>query len=96
MARSSNILILLRYVVFLSGLAHVTLPNEPGEAWIQGGKYGLIIAADGGGASKDGHITTYPSAADTATLQIPFAPGKIPDHSVLYPGPCAYSDMVGI
>jgi len=55
-------------VAFLSGLVHVTLPNSTGEAWITGGKYGLIVAADRD--ATDGHFTRYPSAEDTIALQV--------------------------
>ncbi|KAF2090951.1 hypothetical protein K490DRAFT_62282 [Saccharata proteae CBS 121410] len=85
-----------QYVVFLSGLAHVTLPNSTDEAWIQGGKYGAIIAVDTVAVSKDGHITTYPGDADTAALQIPFLDGKVPKHKVLYPGACQWPEMTGL
>jgi len=56
----------------------------------------LIVAADTADVSKFGHITTYPSDADTITLQIPFAGGKVPDHTVVHEGPCTWDDMVGI
>ena len=36
----------VRFVVFLSGLIHLTLPNSTQEAWVVGGKYGLIFAGD--------------------------------------------------
>ena len=85
-----------RYVAFLSGLAHVTLPNATGEVWIQGGKYGLLIAVDNATVSKYGHITTYPSDADTVTLQVPFASGVAPNHTVLHEGPCTWPEMTGI
>jgi len=85
-----------QYVAFLSGLAHVTLPNATGEVWIQGGKYGLLIAVDNAAVSKYGHITTYPSDADTVTLQVPFASGVAPDHTVLHEGPCTWPEMTGI
>ena len=74
----------------------MTLPNSTGEAWIQGGKYGLIIAVDDARVSTYGHITTYPGDADTVTLQIPFKEGTEPVHSVLYEGPCGWEEMVGI
>ena len=89
-----------RLVWFTSGLAHLTLPNTTAgpttEAWVQGGKYGLILAADTADVSKYGHITTYPSAADTIGLQVPFAGGRVPEHTVLYDGPCGWAEMVGI
>lgn len=87
---------MLRYVIFISGLAHVTLPNGTDEAWVHGGKYGILIAADTASVSNYGHITTYPNAEDTIALQIPFADGKIPAHTVLHSGPCACSELVGI
>ena len=81
-------------------MIHVTLPNVTAgpttEAWIQGGKYGTILAVDTADASKYGHITTYPSDADTVTLQIPFAGVEVPMHEVLYEGPCAWSETIGI
>jgi len=89
-----------RLVSFTSGLIHITLPNTTicptTEAWIQGGKYGLIIAADTANVSKYGHITTYPGDAVTIAMQIPFKPGYIPEHTVLYPGPCHYNEIIGI
>jgi hypothetical protein len=89
-----------RYVTFLSGLAHITLPNTTAspttEAWIQGGKYGMLIAVDTADVSKYGHITTYPSDADAVSLQIPFKSGSVPAHTVLYEGPCKWSEMVGL
>lgn len=85
---------------FVSGLAHVTLPNTTESpttsAWVQGGKYGLVIAVDTADVSQYGHITTYPSDSDSVTLQVPFAEGKIPEHSILHNGPCGYEDMIGI
>jgi hypothetical protein len=85
-----------QFVAFLSGLAHITLPNSTADAWVQGGKYGLIIAADSAEYSTYAHITTYPSDADTVAMQIPFESGYLPIHSVLYEGPCQWSEMVGI
>ena len=74
----------------------MTLPNATGEAWVQGGKYGLIIAVDNAAVSIYGHITTYPSDSDTVTLQIIFSNGQIPAHTVLYQGPCLWEEMTGI
>lgn len=85
-----------QFVAFLSGLVHITLPNSTADAWVQGGKHGLIIAGDSAECSTYGHISTYPSDADTVTLQIPFEGGYFPTHSVLYEGPCQWSEMVGI
>jgi len=81
-------------VVFLSGLAHITLPvpvhgnSSLDEAWIPGGADGLIIAADTLGT---GHIATYPLDEPTASLQIPFASAdEMPAHEVIGSGPCRF------
>lgn len=89
-----------RYVAFLTGLAHLTLPNTTisptTEAWVQGGKYGLILAVDTTGVSDSGHITDYPSDADTVAMQIPLKEGVIPKHTVLYAGPCQWTELIGL
>ncbi|TFY77615.1 hypothetical protein EWM64_g6398 [Hericium alpestre] len=78
----------VQWVVFLSGLAHVTLPNATDEAWIPGGRNGVLFAADVPSVSKYGHQTEYPSGDETLALQIPTADGKVPDHVVVHAGPC--------
>jgi hypothetical protein len=87
-------------VAFLSGLAHITLPNTTAspttEAWIQGGKYGFLLAVDTADVSRFGHITEYPSDSDTVSLQIPLKSGSVPEHTVLYDGPCGWNEMVGL
>ena len=83
-----------RYVVFLSGKAHVTLPDSKDEATVFGGENGLIIAADTADLSKEGHITTYPGDTPTVALQIPFKDGKLPEHRVLHSGPCTECDRI--
>jgi hypothetical protein len=69
----------------LSGLAHVTLPEGGDELFIVEGVNGLMIAADTIG---DGHSTAYPSDKETVALQLPFADGRFPEHSVLHSGVC--------
>lgn len=81
-----------RYVIFLSGLAHITLPNSTDEIWVRGGKDGLIVAADG--QSEFGHVTTYPGGADTVAVQVPWE--VAPGYEVLYGGGCREEEMVGI
>ena len=83
----------LRYVLFLSGLAHVTLPNSTQEAWIRGGKGGFVFAADTAAVSVSGHITDYPGSTETTLLQFPTAGGKVPEHRVLYGGACRESEI---
>ena len=72
----------------------MTLPNSEDEAWIRGGKNGLIIAADTAAVSEEGHITSYPSKKETLALQIPTADGLLPMHRVLHQGACRKSEMV--
>ena len=73
-----------------------TTESSTTSAWIHGGKCGLIVAVDTPGVSRYGHITTYPAAADTVALQIPFAEGSVPKHTVIHDGPCGWEDAVGI
>jgi hypothetical protein len=69
-----------RLFVLLAGLAHVTLPSGPEEAWIMEGVNGFLVATDTTGI---GHYTTYPSNKNTVALQIPFKDGIVPEHVVL-------------
>ncbi|KAJ5670011.1 uncharacterized protein N7477_005374 [Penicillium maclennaniae] len=78
----------LQWVIFLSGLAHITLPNSTAEAWVAGGKNGAILALDTADVSALGHCTTYPSKEQTIALEIPLGRGDLPGHTVLHGGPC--------
>ncbi|KAH9991733.1 hypothetical protein BJV77DRAFT_1068163 [Russula vinacea] len=81
-----------QWVAFLTGLAHVTLANSSVEAYIPGGKNGLIFAADTAAVSALGHSTNYPSNSETIALQIPTG-GTIPQHNVLHSGPCTLNEL---
>jgi hypothetical protein len=81
-----------RWVAFLSGLAHITLPNSTVDAYVLGGKNGFIFAADTAAVSAIGHSTNYPSNFETVALQIPTG-GTIPQHNVLYSGPCKPTEL---
>ncbi|KJZ73807.1 hypothetical protein HIM_04309 [Hirsutella minnesotensis 3608] len=85
-----------QYVFFASGLAHITLPNGTDEAWVHGGKHGLIIAADTKEMSKHGHITRYPGKDNTVALQIPIKEGSDLKHKMLHKGACTEKEMSGI
>jgi hypothetical protein len=78
----------------MSGLVHIRIPNSTTEAWIQGGKYGFIVAADTKGVSKLGHITDFPGGDDTVIAQFPTIGGKMPEHVVLYDGPCGLAELI--
>ncbi|KAJ5545024.1 hypothetical protein N7535_006588 [Penicillium sp. DV-2018c] len=84
----------LQWVVFLSGLAHITLPNSTTEAWIEGGKKGAILALDTTDVSTLGHFTTYPSQEWTTALMIPLGEKGVPDHRVLHEGPCSGEELL--
>lgn len=77
-----------RWVIFLSGLAHITLPHSGKEAWIRGGKEGAILALDTAKVSGDGHITKYPSDEVTVAMQLPLQGKKVPGHQILHGGAC--------
>lgn len=83
-----------RYVLFFTGLAHITLPNSTSEAWVRGGRNGLIIAADTAAVSTLGHITTYPSEKETLGLVVQTAGGEVPPHVVLHEGACCTGETL--
>lgn len=56
----------------------------------------MVIAVDTAAVSDLGHITNYPSDADTVALEIPFEKGVFPNHTVLHRGPCTYPELTGI
>ncbi|KXG50934.1 uncharacterized protein PGRI_065060 [Penicillium griseofulvum] len=83
----------LQWVVFLSGLAHITLPDSTTEAWIEGGRNGVILALDTADVSALGHFTTYPSRDRTTSVVIPLEKG-VPSHRVLHDGPCQGEELL--
>lgn len=85
-----------RFSLVISGLVHIQLPNSTTEAWIQGGKYGFILAADTVEVSKLGHITEFPGGDDTVIAQFPVTGGQVPGHVVLYEGPCTAGSGIGV
>ncbi|OCK84767.1 hypothetical protein K432DRAFT_319778 [Lepidopterella palustris CBS 459.81] len=91
----------VQFTMVLSGLIHIRIPNstlsqEKSEAWIHGGRYGIIIAADTAEKSKSGHIAEFPSADETVLAEFPVAGDSIPEHSLLYTGPCKMADLIGV
>ena len=88
---------MFRWVAFMSGLAHITLPDDPDcEAYVTGGEFGLILAVDTADVSTNGHITTYPGITETTSLEIPIKDGVVPPHNVLHKGPCKAPEVMGI
>ncbi|OGE52007.1 hypothetical protein PENARI_c011G10543 [Penicillium arizonense] len=84
----------LQWVVFLSGLAHITLPNSTAEAWIEGGKNGAILALDTADVSALGHYTVYPSKERTVALEVPLGKDGVPGHRVLHGGACQGDELL--
>ncbi|KZM25676.1 uncharacterized protein EKO05_0003279 [Ascochyta rabiei] len=73
-------------VHFVSGLAHITLPDDPDrDLWLVGGVGGLLLAVDTTGT---GHITRYPSDQHTVGLLAPFEGGRVPEYEVVKNGGC--------
>ncbi|KAK8064595.1 hypothetical protein PG994_007233 [Apiospora phragmitis] len=86
-----------QWVMFTSGLAHITVPGDDSDgAYILGGKFGLIFAADTADVSEKGHYTRYPGVVETIALQIPTLDGEIPPHQVVRSGPCQTDEMAGL
>lgn len=83
----------VRWVIFISGLAHITLPNSTAEAYVTGGRNGAILALDTADVSKLGHITTYPSKEPTVAIEVPLGEEGVPAHRVLYKGPCKDAEL---
>lgn len=86
-----------QWVVFTTGLAYITLPDDPStSAHVSGGAFGVIFAADTADVSGRGHRTQYPGITETIALQIPTEDGAEPPHAVLHPGPCLAKEVVGL
>ncbi|KAI1825886.1 hypothetical protein F4861DRAFT_500230 [Xylaria intraflava] len=87
----------VRWVIFTSGLAFVTLPDdETTSAYVSGGEFGLLFAADTPDVSAKGHRTQYPGMVETIGIQIPTADGQVPKHDLLHMGPCNGSEIAGV
>ena len=90
-----------RFSIVLSGLVHFKLPSSSlgpskSEAWIEGGRYGLVIAADISSQSRLGHFAEFPGDAATVLVQVPTANGEVPEHDILYAGPCGWEEMINL
>ncbi|KAF4589842.1 small secreted protein [Ophiocordyceps camponoti-floridani] len=83
-------------VFFASGTTRVTLPDRSDEVTIQGGKKGLIIAADTADVSMQGHRTYVSTEENTVVLQLPIKDARKFKHTVLHSGGCHESEMSGL
>ncbi|KAG5999757.1 hypothetical protein E4U54_001685 [Claviceps lovelessii] len=86
----------LQFVLFLSGLAQISLYEGDEQVSVHGGKYGLILAADTADRTTNGHRTQYPSAADTIAIELPVRDPDALKYTVLHPGACRESEMTGL
>jgi hypothetical protein len=76
----------------LSGLIKVSVPDRDQEVMIPGGKNALLIAVDTPDVSETGHVSEV--LEETIILQIPFAGGVIPEHTVLYHDACSCDELL--
>jgi hypothetical protein len=83
-----------RLSFLLSGLLHVTIANSTQDVYVRGGKYGTVFVADTAAISRTGHHSFFPE--DSVMVRLPTDDGKIPEHSVLYTGPCKDEHVVGV
>jgi hypothetical protein len=75
----------------LLGTAKVTVPEREQEMIISAGKNSILIAVDTPDLSELGHISDF--LEETVLLQIPFAGGVVPDHTVLYQEACSCEEL---
>lgn len=82
--------------MILNGLIRITTPYAPAPlndtvAYVMPGttSSSVIIAADLNETSDvAGHFTEFPSYEETVLVQLPFLNDEVPEHTVLYDGPC--------
>lgn len=85
----------VQYVVIISGVMRVTVPNSEHESWVKGSS--VLIAADTSSVVTGiGHRTIYPSYGETVGVGIRTAGGKEPAHTVLHDGPCPQNDKTNL
>ncbi|CAJ2508770.1 Uu.00g137960.m01.CDS01 [Anthostomella pinea] len=86
-----------QWVYMTSGLAYTTVPgNNSAGAYMTGGEFGLIFAADTADVSTEGHRTQYHSNTQTIGIQLPTLNGETPAHDVLHSGPCVTGEVSGL
>ncbi|KAI0019206.1 hypothetical protein F4780DRAFT_780739 [Xylariomycetidae sp. FL0641] len=86
-----------QWVAFVSGVAYITVPDDPAaNATVVGGEFGLIFAADTADVSEKGHRTQYPGITETIALQVPIGNNTTPAHEVLHGGPCGVEEITGL
>ncbi|KAB5514965.1 hypothetical protein GE09DRAFT_1046515 [Coniochaeta sp. 2T2.1] len=85
-----------RWVVLLKGFGQITLPHDNTTgAYITGGEFGVIFAADTSDVSCDGHISTNIGSTEFVSLMISTQDGTVPEHEILHTGPCVAEEMAG-
>lgn len=76
----------VQYVAFLAGEAVISIPGTGQSVRVEGGRGGLILAADTKDVSAEGHRTVYPGGEETVAISIPIRDGRVPEHVVLEEG----------
>ena len=79
-------------MVLLLGSARLTIPERGQETIISTGKNSVLIAVDTPDVSGLGHISEF--LEETILLQVPFAGGALPNHTVLYQEACNCEELV--
>ena len=77
----------------ISGLLHITLEDSKDEAWITGGRYGLLFANDD---NTTGHTAHFSSHDETVLQLSSMAKGFVPKHKFLHNGQCRWNELIGI
>ncbi|ETS87617.1 hypothetical protein PFICI_01445 [Pestalotiopsis fici W106-1] len=83
-----------QWVYFITGLAHITLPLSSDQAWINGGKYGLVWIGDRANVSRLGHRIFF--AEQSVTLSLLSEDDREPTHTVVRQGACLPQDVLGL
>ncbi|KZT22948.1 hypothetical protein NEOLEDRAFT_1070454 [Neolentinus lepideus HHB14362 ss-1] len=73
------------FAMYLSGHAEIIVPNGD-KVIVNSGGNRVILVMDTMENSSTGH--SYPSHEETISMMIPTKDGQIPEHRVLYDGPC--------
>jgi hypothetical protein len=85
-----------RWVVLLSGMGIITLPDNSANITVTPGEDAILFVADTDDVSTGGHRSQYLGASESVLLQIPTLDGGIPGHTVLHTGPCTAQQYVGL
>lgn len=83
-----------RWIFVISGLLHVTVPDDNTAFFATAGKSGILFASDTSGVSTRGHGTDFRNA-DTIVVTVPTRDNQVPAHTILHAGPCTKAENFG-